>query len=78
LYSTPNIIVINSSKMRWAGHVARMGALRNSYKILIGLLERKRLVGGRRRRWKDNIRIDLREVGWEGVDWVRLDQFSGL
>jgi transcription termination factor 2 len=75
LYSSPNIIrMIKSRKMRWAGHVARMGETRNAYRILVGKPEGKRPLGRPRRRWVDNIIIDLREIGWDGVDWIDLAQ----
>jgi hypothetical protein len=62
LYSSPNIIqVIKSRRMRWAGHVARMGEGRCAYRILMG-----RPLGRLRRRWEDNIKMDLQEVGWGG------------
>jgi hypothetical protein len=65
LYSSPNIIrVIKSRKMRWAGHVARMGEMEDSYRILVGRPERRRPSGRRRRRWEDNIKMDLKEVEW--------------
>jgi hypothetical protein len=60
--------------MRWAGHVARIGAKRNAYRILAGNPEGKRPLGGPRRRWEDNIRLDLREIGWGGMDWIDLAQ----
>jgi hypothetical protein len=67
LYSSPSIIrIIKSRKMRWAGHVARMGRR--------GKVEGKRPLGRARRRWVDNIRIDLREIGWDGMDWIDLSQ----
>jgi hypothetical protein len=73
LYSSPNIIrMIKSTRMRWAGHVARMGETRNAYRILVGKSEEKRPLGRQRRRWVDNIKIDLRETGWDGVDWIGL------
>jgi hypothetical protein len=73
LYSSPNIIrLIKSRRMRWAGHVARMGEERNVYKVLMGKLEGKRPLGRPRRRWEDGIRMDLREIGWG--DWIRLAQ----
>jgi hypothetical protein len=71
LYSSPSIIkVVKSRRMRWTGHVARMGAKRNAYKLLEG----KRPLGRPRRRWVDNIRMDLVEVGWGDVDWIGLAQ----
>jgi hypothetical protein len=66
LYSSPNIIrMIEPRRMRWAGHVARMGKKRNAYSILVGKPEGKRPLGRPRRRWVDNIKIDLREIGWD-------------
>jgi hypothetical protein len=73
LYFSPNIIrMIKSRRMRWAGHVARMGATRNAYRILVGKPEKKRPLVGPRRRWVDNIKTNLREIGWEGMDWIDL------
>jgi hypothetical protein len=64
LYSSPSIIrMIKSRRMRWAGHVARMGAKRNAYSILTGNPEGKRPLGRPRRRRVDNIKMDLREIG---------------
>jgi hypothetical protein len=64
LYSSPNIIrMIKSRRMRWAGHVARMGATRNAYRILVGKPEGKRPVRRPRRRWVDNIKMDHRKIG---------------
>jgi hypothetical protein len=75
LYDSPNIIrVIKSRRMRWVGHIARMREMGNGYNILVGKLEGKRPLGGPMRRWEDNIRMDLREIGWEVVDWVHLAQ----
>jgi hypothetical protein len=75
LYSLPNIIrMIKSKRMRWAGHVARMGELRNVYMILVGKPEGKRPLGRPRRRWVDNIKMELIEVGWDGMDWIELAQ----
>jgi hypothetical protein len=69
LYSSSNIIrMIKSKRMRWAGHVARIGETRNTYRILVGKPEGKRPPGKPRRRWVDNIKMDLREIGWDGVD----------
>jgi hypothetical protein len=75
LYSSPNIIrMIKSRRMRWAGHVARMGERRNAYRILVGKPERRRPLGRPRCRWVDNIKMDLRDIGWDDVDWVDLAQ----
>jgi hypothetical protein len=75
LYSSPDIIrQVKSWRMRWVGHVARMGEDINVYKVLMGKPEEKRLLGRPRRRWEDGIRIDLRESGLGGVDWIRLAQ----
>jgi hypothetical protein len=64
VYSSPNIIrVIKSRRPRWAGHVARMGEGRGAYRALVGKPERRRALGRPRRRWEDNIKMDLREVG---------------
>jgi hypothetical protein len=60
--------------MRWVGHVARMGEGRGVYKVLVGKPEGRRPLGRPRRRWEDNIRMDLREVGCAGVDWMELAQ----
>ena len=75
LYSSPNIVrVIKSRKMRWAGHVARMGEGRVVYRVLVGKPEGRRPLVRPRRRWEDNIRTDLREVGFGCVDWMELAQ----
>jgi hypothetical protein len=75
LYSSPNIIrMIKSRRMRCAGHVARMGEKMNAYRILVGKPEGKRPLGRPRRRWVDNIKMDFREIGWDGVDWIELAQ----
>jgi hypothetical protein len=69
LYSSPNIIrMIKSRRIRWAGHVARRGETRTAYRIVVGKPEGKRPLGRPRRRWVDNIKMDLREIGWDGVD----------
>jgi hypothetical protein len=75
LYSSPDIIrQIKSRRMRWAGHVARMGEGRNMYTVLVGKPEGKRLLGRPKRRWEDGIKMDLRETGCEGVEWINLAQ----
>jgi hypothetical protein len=75
LYSLPNIIrLIKSRGMRWVGHVARMGGKRNMYRLLVGKPEGKRPLGRPRRRWVDNIRMDLLELGWGDVNWIGLAQ----
>jgi hypothetical protein len=73
LYSLPSIIrVIKSREMRWAGHVARVGRKRNAYRMLVGKPEGKRPLGRPKRRWDNSIRIDLRGIGWGGMDWIDL------
>jgi transcription termination factor 2 len=75
LYSLPSIIrIIKSRRMRWAGHVARMEEKRNAYRLFVGKPEGKRPLGRRRHRWMDNIRMDLGDVRWGNVDWIRLAQ----
>jgi hypothetical protein len=64
--------VIKSSRMRWAGHVVRMGEMRSAYSVLVGKPERKRPLGRPNHKWEDNIKMDLREIRWEGVDWMHL------
>jgi hypothetical protein len=77
MYASPDIIsVIKSRRMRWAGHVARMGEMRKEYKILDGKPEGKRPFGRPMRRQEDNVRMDLRGTGWEvvwtGFIWLSL------
>ncbi|PNF21716.1 hypothetical protein B7P43_G10362, partial [Cryptotermes secundus] len=75
LYSSPSIIrMIKSRRTRWAGHIARMGETRNAYRILVGKPEGKRPLGRPRSRWEDNIKMDLREIEWDGVDVIDLAQ----
>jgi len=66
--------VIKSRIMRRAGHVARMGEGRGVYRVLVGKPERKRPLGRPRRRWEDNIKMDLQEVGCGSMDWIELAQ----
>jgi hypothetical protein len=75
MYCSPSIIrIIKSRRMRWVGHVARMGKKRNAYRILVGKPEGKSPLGRPRHRWEDNIRIDPREIRWGGMDWIDLVQ----
>jgi hypothetical protein len=82
LYSSTDIIrQIKSRRMRWAGHVARMGEEKKLYRVLVGKPEGKRPLGRPRRRWEDGIRMYLREIGW-GVQsvssWLRIGTGVGL
>jgi hypothetical protein len=78
LYSSPSIVrVIKVRRMRWAGHVARIGEVRGLYNILVGRPEGRRPLGRHRRRWEDNIKMDLREIGFGDVDWIHLAQDRG-
>jgi hypothetical protein len=75
LYSSLNIVrVIKSGRMRWAGHVARMGEGRGVYRVLVGRPKGKRPLVRPKRRWEDNIKMDLREIGIDGANWIRLAQ----
>ena len=75
LYSLPNIVrVVKSRRMRWAGHVVRMGEDRVVYRMLVGKPEGKRPLGRPRRRWEDNIKMDLQEVEGGRGDWLELAQ----
>jgi hypothetical protein len=73
LYSFPDIIrQVKSRRMRWAGHVARMGEERKVYKVLVGKPKGRRPLERPRRRLEDGVRMHLREIGLGGVDWIRL------
>jgi hypothetical protein len=73
LYSSPNIVrVIKSRRMRWTGHVACMGEGRGVYRVLVGRPKGKRPLGRPMCRWEDNIKMDLREIGIDGVSWIQL------
>jgi hypothetical protein len=75
LYSFPNIVrVVKSRRMRWAGHVARMGEDGGVHRVLVGKPERKKPLGRPRRRWEDNINMDIQEVGEGRGDWMELAQ----
>jgi hypothetical protein len=66
--------MIRSRRMSWAGHVARMGDKKNVCRLLVEKPERTRALGRPRRRWVDNIRMDLVDVGWGDVDWIGVAQ----
>jgi len=75
LYSSPNTVrVIKSRRMRLLGHLAHMGKRRGVYRVLLGKPEGKRPRGRPRRRWEDNIKMDLQEVGCGGTVWIYLAQ----
>jgi hypothetical protein len=75
LYSSPSIVrVIKARRMRWVRHVARMGEVRGAYKILVGRPEGRSPLGRPRRRWEDDIKMDLRETGFGDVDWIHWAQ----
>jgi hypothetical protein len=75
LYSSPSIIrIIKLRRMRLAGHVERMREKKNAYRILVGKPEGKRPLGTPRRRWVNNIKMDLREIGWDRVEWIEMAQ----
>jgi hypothetical protein len=75
LYSSPSIIrMIKSRRMRWEAHAARIGKRRNAYRLLVGKPEGKRPLRRPKRRWVGNIKMDLLEIGWGGVDWIGLAQ----
>jgi hypothetical protein len=78
VYSSPNINrVIKSRRMRRAGHVACMGG-KGAYRILVGRREGRRPLGRPRRRWEDNIKMVLQEVGWDGMTWLKIGTGGGL
>jgi hypothetical protein len=75
LYSSPNIVrMIKSRRMRCVGHVVHIGEDRGVYRVLVGRSEGKRPLGRPRRRWEDNIKMDLREIRIDGENWIRLAQ----
>jgi hypothetical protein len=75
LYSSLSIIrVIKARRMRWVGHMARMGKVRDAYNILVGKPEGRRPLGSPRCRWEDNIKMDITEIGFGDVDWIHLAQ----
>jgi hypothetical protein len=74
--------MIKSRRMRWAGHGTQMGAKRNEYRILVEKTEERRPLDRPRSRWVDNIKMDLRDIGWDGMDWFDVaqdrDQWTAL
>jgi hypothetical protein len=75
LYSSPSIVrVIKVRRMIWAGHTARIGEVRGAYNILVGRPEGRRPLGRPKRRWEDNIKMDLREIGFGDVNWIHWAQ----
>jgi len=75
VYSSPNSDWVTKSRiMRWAGHVACMGERRGVYRVLVGKPEGKRPLGRPRRRWEDNIKMDLQELECGGMDWIEMAQ----
>ena len=81
-YFSPSIVlVMKSRRMRWVGHTARMGERRDVYRVLVGKPEGKNPLGRPRRRWEDNIKIDLQEMGcgvaWSGLIWLRIGTGDG-
>jgi hypothetical protein len=79
LCSSPDIICqMKSRRMRWAGHVARMGEGRHVYRLLVGKPEGKRPLERLRHRWEDGIKMDLREIGWGSVEWIHMGEDRDL
>jgi hypothetical protein len=75
LYSSPYIFrMIRSRRIGWANHVACVGEMRNAYRILVGKPQRKRPLRKPRRRWENNIKMNLKEIGFGGMDWIHLPQ----
>jgi hypothetical protein len=79
LCSSPNIIrQIISRRWRWAGHVTHMGGERKVYKVLLGKLKGKRPLRRPKHRWENGINMNLRQIGWEGMEWIHLAQDRDL
>jgi hypothetical protein len=75
LYSLPSTVrVIKARRMRWAGHVVCIGEVRGAYNILVGRPEGRRPLGRPRCRWEDNMKMDIREIGFGDVDWIHWAQ----
>jgi hypothetical protein len=68
--------MIQTRRMRWTGHVARLGGEGNAYRILVGKPEGNRPLKRPRYKWVDNIKVDLREIGGDGMDWIYLAQVT--
>jgi hypothetical protein len=66
--------MMKSRRTIWAGYVVRMGEKRNACRTLVRKPEGQRPLGRPRRRWVDNVKIDLREIGWDDMDWIDLAQ----
>jgi hypothetical protein len=78
-HSSPDIIrQIKSRSIRWVGHVELMAEGRNVYRVLMGKPEGKRPLESPRRRWEDGLKMDMREIGWGGVEWIHLAQDRDL
>jgi hypothetical protein len=76
IVSSPSLIrIIKSRRMRWAGHVTRMGEKRNAHRLLVRKPEGKRPIGRKRRRWIDNIKMDFLGIGLDELDWIWLAQY---
>jgi hypothetical protein len=79
LYCSPNIVrLIKSRRMRWAGHVAHIEESRGVYRVLVGKPEGKIPLERTRRRWEDNIKMDLQEMGCGGMEWIEQPQMAGI